>query len=158
MKKIIWAVWLCASAAIAADAPVKVELNPTVGNSARGALTLSETSDGVTVQGTLENLTPGQHGFHLHENAECAGNAEGAGGHYNPTGKPHGSPDADHHQGDLGNVMADNSGRAKVDAKVKGATLATLKGRAVIVHEKRDDLRSQPSGDAGGRVACGAIR
>lgn len=160
MKKTLFALLLAgnATAWAAPPAPIKVELAPTVGNSARGSLTFTEQAGGVGVQGQVENLSPGNHGFHVHEHGDCSGSGEKAGEHYNPHTKPHGAPSPDHHIGDLGNLVADNNGRAKVSAKVEGVTLTALKGRAVIVHEKADDLQSQPAGNAGGRIACGVIK
>ena len=82
--------------------------------------------------------------------------------HFNPTNQPHAAPDAAaRHEGDMGNVEADSSGNAKldyVDHQISlGNDAKSAIGRSVVVHAKPDDLKTQPSGDAGGRIACGVI-
>ena len=118
----------------------------------------------VTPEGAeLTGLQPGQHGFHIHEFGDCSdvAKAASAGGHFNPTNHQHGAPDAsDRHEGDLGNIEADAQGKAHVDITDKVLKLSgneSIIGHAVIVHEKADDLKTQPTGDAGGRLACGVI-
>ena len=108
-------------------------------------------------------LAAGMHGFHIHEKGDC-GDAEfkNAGGHFNPANEAHGAPtDADHHAGDLGNIeiAADGSGALAIssDMLTVGPGDISVVGRAVILHEKQDDLKTQPTGDAGGRIACGVI-
>ena len=152
----------------AADSPADIKqaiavLHPTAGNKARGEVRFTQDGDSVKVAAKLEGLLPGQkHAFHIHQNGDCsAPDAMSAGGHYNPEGKPHGLPDSDmHHAGDLGNVQADNEGKAQYEITVKNVTIAGTKnpiiGRGVIVHAKPDD-GSQPVGNAGGRIACGVI-
>jgi Cu-Zn family superoxide dismutase len=117
----------------------------------------------VKVAAKIEGLTPGQkHAFHIHQNGDCsAPDAMSAGGHYNPEGHPHGLPESDQrHAGDLGNIQADNDGKAQYEITVRNITIAGAKnpiiGRGVIVHAKLDD-GSQPVGNAGGRIACGVI-
>lgn len=140
------------------------ELAPTKGNTAKGKVLFSKLPDGrVKVVADFEGLTPGKHGFHIHENGDCgAPDASSAGEHFAPKGQPHGGPEAEHrHAGDLGNVEADANGKAhyeRVDARIELEGSGSVVGRAVIVHEKVDDLGSQPSGAAGARVACGVIR
>ena len=123
--------------------------------------------DGETVvQGRVQGLAPGLHGFHVHENGSCAMQsgtpAGGAGGHYNPDGTPHGAPDDDadeRHVGDLGNIRAGDDGVATFQFSYQRdeEDFGALEDRALIVHGGRDDLRSQPSGDAGARKACGMV-
>ncbi len=114
----------------------------------------------------LDGLAPGDHGFHLHANADCGADSTGtpgsaAGDHFNPAASPHGAPSATitgRHAGDFGNVTADAQGRAEgivIDSVLAFGGPTSLVGHAAIVHEKADDLESQPSGGAGGRVACG---
>ena len=110
----------------------------------------------------ITGLKPGKHGFHIHEFGDCSDKeAKSAGGHYNPTKHEHAGPDAPmHHMGDLGNIEADASGKAHLEMKDKDLKLSgenSIIGYGVIVHEKADDLKTQPTGDAGGRVACGVI-
>jgi Cu-Zn family superoxide dismutase len=137
-------------------------LNPTQGNEARGTVTFTQTETGVRVVAHLTGLKEGEHGFHVHEKGDCsAPDASSAGGHFNPTTMPHGAPGTEkHHVGDLGNIKADASGTAHLDQvfpflQLSGAN--SIVGRAVIVHAGKDDLTSQPSGEAGGRVACGIV-
>ena len=138
------------------------QLQPTQGNTVRGTVTFSDEGGKVRVKAEINGLTPGEHGFHVHENGDCsASDASSAGGHFNPTNQPHAARDAEaRHIGDLGNLTADSNGRAELDYVDSKLTLAgpnSIVGRAVIVHAGRDDLTSQPAGDAGGRVACGVI-
>ena len=139
------------------------QLNPTQGNTARGTVTFTQLREGVRVVADITGLTPGLHGFHLHEKGDCsAPDATSAGGHFNPTGMPHGAPNApQRHAGDFGNLVADQTGRARadfIDVHIRMAGPQTIVGRGVIVHAKADDLMTQPTGDAGGRVACGVIQ
>lgn len=134
-------------------------LSPTKGNKVRGTVRLSQTEDGVRFQGMVRNLEPGEHGFHIHEFGDLRGtDGKAAGGHFNPEGHKHGGPDAkEHHAGDLGNITANEEGVAKVDTVAKGLKLHFVLGRSIVVHGGKDDLQSQPSGDAGPRVALGVI-
>lgn len=138
------------------------QLSPTQGNTARGMVIFAAAGAGVHVTAHLEGLTPGDHGFHLHEKGDCsAPDASSAGDHWNPTHQPHGGPDsAQHHSGDLGNITADASGMAHMDRVVQGLSLdgaQSVLGRSVVVHGKADDLKSQPSGNSGPRQACGVV-
>jgi Cu-Zn family superoxide dismutase len=138
-------------------------LHPTGTNKVSGTVTFTEVADDVQVQATITGLTPGNHGFHVHELGDCsAADASSAGAHFNPTKQPHAGPDATaRHVGDMGNVKADASGMAKLDYVDHHISLTnderSVIGRSVIVHEKADDLKSQPAGDAGARIACGVI-
>ena len=137
-------------------------LQPTQGNNVRGTIRFREVADGVQVEGEISGLTPGKHGFHIHELGDCtAPDASSAGDHFNPTNKPHGAADSrDRHVGDMGNIEADSSGVAKLNYLDHILSLVGPKsiiGRAVVVHADPDDLHSQPSGNSGTRVACGVI-
>lgn len=140
-----------------------VVLHPTEGNDVAGTVTFTAGAGGtVDVVGDLTGLTPGQHGFHVHELGDCtAPDGTSAGGHFNPENVEHGGPDAAvRHVGDLGNVDADDSGTAhyeRTDSMIALSGPHSIIGRAVIVHQGADDLVSQPTGDAGARVACGVI-
>jgi Cu-Zn family superoxide dismutase len=130
-----------------------------------GALTFTQLAEGgVRVEGVLSGLTPGgEHGFHVHQNGDCSDpEGKSAGPHFNPSEKEHGDIVGDSHVGDLGNISADDQGRATINVVKANATLGTddhsYIGRAVVVHAKADDLQSQPAGDSGGRVACGVIQ
>lgn len=139
-------------------------LSPTQGNQAKGTVTFqaAENGTGVRVVADITGLTEGEHGIHIHEKGDCsAPDASSAGGHFNPTGMPHGGPDSpEHHLGDLGNITADASGTGHLDRVFSFLSLTgtnSIVGHSVIVHGGRDDLTSQPTGNAGGRVACGVI-
>ena len=139
------------------------QLAPTQGNSVHGMVKFTEAHGGVRVVAHLDGLTPGQHGFHVHDKGDCsAADGASAGGHFNPTGAPHGAPDdAQRHAGDLGNITADASGHAHYDRVDKNLSFDgpnSVIGKAVIVHGKADDLKGQPAGNAGPRVACGVIQ
>jgi Cu-Zn family superoxide dismutase len=136
-------------------------LHSASGSQVMGTVTFTQTGDTVQVVADITGLTPGKHGFHIHEFGDCsAADASSAGGHFNPMKKPHGAPDAaERHAGDLGNLEADASGKAHLELKDKMLKLSgenSILGRGVIVHEKVDDW-SQPVGNAGGRLACGVI-
>jgi Cu-Zn family superoxide dismutase len=138
-------------------------LHPTQGNNVSGTITFTEVADGVQVHAEVTGLTPGKHGFHVHEFGDCTtADASSAGAHFNPTKQPHGAPDETaRHVGDMGNIEADTSGAAKLDYLDHNMSLAnderSIIGRSVVVHAKGDDLKSQPAGDSGARVACGVI-
>lgn len=138
-----------------------------------GTVTFTELDGGVYLSFEITGLEPGQHGFHVHEGASCAAadtDGDGApeaggaaGGHFNPMGSPHGAPSDEpdaRHAGDLGNITADADGLAvggREDGVLTFGGPTSLIGRAMLVHSGADDLTSQPSGDAGSRVACGVI-
>ncbi|BCR05659.1 hypothetical protein DESUT3_27280 [Desulfuromonas versatilis] len=152
--------------AMAESAPARAvaELKPTEGNEASGTLTLTEQEGGVLVVVDAKGLTPGQHGFHFHEKGDCsAPDATSAGGHFNPESTPHGAPDnpaTERHAGDLGNLEAAEDGTAhyeRLDPHISLSGPNSVVGKAVIVHAQADDLTSQPTGNAGARVACGVI-
>ena len=138
-------------------------LHPTTGNKVSGTVTFTPAADGVQVHAEISGLTPGKHGFHVHEFGDCsAADASSAGAHFNPTNQPHAGPDATaRHEGDMGNVEADASGNAKLDYVDHQISLTndakSAIGRSVVVHAKPDDLKTQPSGDSGARIACGVI-
>jgi superoxide dismutase, Cu-Zn family len=136
-------------------------LHSASGSQVTGTVTFTKTGDTVQVVADITGLTPGKHGFHIHEFGDCsAADASSAGGHFNPTKKPHGAPDAaERHAGDMGNLEADSTGKAHLELKENILKLSgenSILGRGVIVHEKVDDW-SQPTGNAGGRLACGVI-
>lgn len=131
----------------------------------KGTVHFMSTGTGVKIHATITGLTPnGKHGFHIHEKGDLsAPDLASAGGHFNPGGHKHGGPEGTaRHGGDLGNLTADASGKATYDAMVEGLTIddATtgVLGKSVIVHEKADDLTTDPSGSSGARVAGGVIK
>jgi len=142
-----------------------VNLIPTRGSDVRGTVTFTAARRGkaVAVAGRITGLTPGPHDMHVHVKGDCtAPDASSAGGHFNPAGQPHSSPDETHrHAGDLGNVTADADGVADFSFEVEGLSLgvdsASIIGRALIIHADADDLRTQPAGNSGSRLACGLV-
>jgi Cu-Zn family superoxide dismutase len=141
------------------------DLQPAAGNPVSGTVTFIQHGDRVTVIADVRGLPPNSsHGFHIHEKGDCsAPDFTSAGGHFNPGGHPHAGPTvAARHAGDLGNLEAGTGGRAYKRITVDNITLGdgpnSVINRGVIVHEKMDDLTTQPTGAAGGRIACGVIR
>jgi Cu-Zn family superoxide dismutase len=135
---------------------------PTQGNRVKGTVTFTAVDGGVKVVADVDNLTPGKHGFHVHEFGDCsAHDGSSAGGHFNPTGKKHGGPDSpERHMGDLGNLEADQNGHAhyeRVDAELSLDGPNSIVGHSLVVHADEDDLTTQPTGNSGARVACGPI-
>jgi len=147
------------------SAPLKAiaVLHPTAGNKVSGTVTFTEVADGVQIHAEVTGLAAGNHGFHVHEFGDCsAPDASSAGAHFNPTNKPHAGPDAlERHVGDMGNVEADPSGKATLEYVDHQISLINDQqsaiGRSVVVHAKADDLKSQPAGDSGPRIACGVV-
>jgi Cu-Zn family superoxide dismutase len=141
------------------------ELQPTAGNRAFGTVTFSSRNGEVRIVAELEGLEPGRHGFHIHAKGDCsAADGTSAGGHFNPHGTAHGAPDnppGERHVGDLGNLEAAEDGTAHYQRSDRSIALDgpdSILGKAVIVHALADDLTSQPTGNAGARLACGVIR
>lgn len=140
-------------------------LSPTEGNEARGQLQFALVDGNIHITGEVTGLSAGgEHGFHVHEAGDCsAPDATSAGGHFNPEDSEHGrAGQGEHHAGDSDNLMANDEGVAQVDRWLHGATLgdggaADIVGKGVIVHADADDYVSQPTGDAGDRLACGVI-
>lgn len=137
-------------------------LSPTIGNTTAGSVTFSQQVKGILINAKLTGLTPGSHGFHIHETGDCSsGDGKSAGGHFNPNSVDHAGPEATtRHIGDLGNITADENGNAvyeRLDTVVSFSGTNTIIGKGFIVHAGADDLTSQPTGAAGARVACGVI-
>lgn len=138
-------------------------LRPASGSTVSGRITFTQTGDLVRIRGEVAGHSPGPKGFHIHEKGDCsAPDATSAGGHFNPRAATHGASPAAGHAGDLGNLTFDSSGRAVIDTTVRGISVSRdaadgIIGRAVVVHMQPDDLRTNPTGNAGGRAACGVI-
>ncbi len=124
-----------------------------------GTVTLTQHKGYVQLTGEVSGLSPGEHGFHIHMYGDVrAADGTSAGGHYNPDGAHHGGPASkEHHSGDLGNIVADSEGVAKIDVKGEGLKLRQILGRSIVVHGGVDDLKSDPAGNAGPRVGIGVI-
>ncbi len=153
------------TASLAAQGPVKVEMKDAQGQSI-GSASLSEMSGMVHIQLDLKGLKPGEHALHVHGVAKCEGPAfTTAGGHFNPAAKKHGlqSPDGPH-AGDMENFMVQADGTAKGMVMAKGISLGTGAnsvftngGTALVIHAGPDDMKTDPAGAAGDRIACGTI-
>jgi len=161
------AVTLLAACASMPDEPLRAtaQLQPTKGSKTFGEATFEEAGGKVHVVVYVQGLKPGQeHGLHIHEVGNCSsGDGMSAKGHFNPYGKPHahhGTPER--HAGDLPPLKAAKNGRAKVDVMLDVITIGpgpgSIIGRGLIVHADPDDFRTQPTGNAGARIACGVIR
>ena len=162
--------------AYAAPTPAEAEGAPTVTNDIAGAqlsgpagasatVTFTQEAGGVHVVARIEGAKPGLHGFHIHAGGTCDGpDYKSAGDHFNPTNAPHGDLAApERHAGDFGNVDVGADGVGNADFTTDMLTLGggganDAIGKAVILHEGRDDLETQPSGDSGARIACGIVQ
>lgn len=135
------------------------------GSNLSGVAHFEDTSEGLKISANLTNVPLGKHGFHIHQLGDCGDQGNAAGGHYNPDGVPHGYVLKDGlaaaHAGDLGNIEIAPDGSGKLDAVIPGVNLSggkySVAGRSLILHEKEDDF-GQPTGNAGARIGCGAIR
>ncbi len=145
---------------------LSVTMEPKSGSDAKGEVYFSEEDGKVKMEAKFSGLKPGTHAIHLHESSDCsAADASSAGGHWNPTHEKHGKwGDSDgYHKGDIGNFEADNDGNGSITFDTDewcigcGDTNKDIIGKSVIVHAGADDFKSQPSGDAGSRVACGGV-
>lgn len=168
MKKLvsISAILLLAACATGKkELPMAVTVLTPLGEStANGRVHFQELADGrVEVKVDLSNVPPGVHGFHIHEHGACHDTGNAAGGHFNPGGTPHAGPERPiRHAGDFGNVIADPKGEVHASLVTDGITVSpgpnSVVGRAVILHAKPDDFVTQPTGNAGARIACGVIQ
>lgn len=155
---------LTACASMTSGPRAVAQLQSTTGNTATGTVSFTKSGDKVVVKGEVRGLKPNaEHGFHVHEKGDCSsGDGLSAGGHFNPDGKPHGNhADMAHHAGDLPSLKADASGVAKFSFETTsiavGSGLADVTGRGLIVHRDPDDYKTQPTGNAGPRLACAVI-
>jgi Cu-Zn family superoxide dismutase len=145
----------------------KATMEPASGSNVSGEVTFTERESGkVRIEVKVENLPPGEHAVHLHEHGDCsAADASSAGGHWNPTMKPHGKRGngTAFHKGDIDNMKVGDDGKGKLTMTIEGWSIGgpdstNIVGKSVIIHEKADDFTSQPSGNAGGRISCGVIK
>lgn len=147
-------------------ASARAALNPVGDSGVSGTLAFTVDNGAVRVTGSFTGLKPGAtHAFHIHEFGNCtAADASSAGGHFNPAAAAHGNREAggEHHAGDIPNQVAGADGVAAVDQRLEGLQIGgggelDIIGRGVIVHADADDYTTQPTGNAGGRIACGVI-
>jgi len=142
-----------------------ITLEPKSNSKVAGTATFTEKNGKVTFEAKISGLTPGVHAIHIHEKSDCtAADGSSAGGHWNPTFKKHGKWGAEeYHKGDIGNFTADAQGNGTItlttDEWCIGCEDETknVLGKGIIVHQGADDFKTQPTGDAGGRVACAGI-
>ena len=135
---------------------------PATGSNVNGTIVFKQEESGVRVKGVIKNLAPGKHALHVHRYGDLSTfDASSACDHFNPTNKKHGGrADAERHIGDLGNIEADKQGVAQfdfVDTQISLSGPHSIVGRSMMVHAKEDDLISQPSGNAGGRIGVGVV-
>jgi superoxide dismutase, Cu-Zn family len=155
----------CTSTAPPPKATASAKLEATKGNTANGTVRFDQYDGKVVVTGEVSGLKPGgEHGFHVHDKGDCSsGDGMSTGGHFNPTTKPHGAHGmSEHHTGDLPSLKADAYGVAKFSFESRsiavGEGATNVVGRGLIVHRDPDDLKTQPTGNSGPRVACAVIR
>lgn len=137
-------------------------VHPTKDNTANGIVTFTKVDDGIKVVADINGLKPGDHGFHIHEYGDCSANdGTSAGVHFNPENMQHAGPMSEmRHEGDIGNITADKNGKAHLewtDALLSFKGENSIIGRGIIIHADKDDMKTQPTGNAGGRVGCGVI-
>jgi Cu-Zn family superoxide dismutase len=161
---IVGAALAASGGALAEDATAVAKLEPRSGSKVTGTATFTERAGRVTMKIVVKGLKPGTHAIHLHELGDCsAPDASSAGGHWNPTGEKHGRwGHAPFHHGDIGNLAANKKGEAELTFDsdlwtIDGGKPADIVGRSVVIHAKQDDFATQPTGNAGKRVACGVI-
>ena len=146
------------------SAVATARLEPTRGNGTQGTVTFAQRMGKVYVTAEVRGLAPNQtHGFHMHERGDCSsGDGMSTGGHWNPDSKPHGPQSGPHHAGDMPSLVADSTGNVKVSFTLDGVTVAagpmSVAGRGLIVHKDPDDYVTQPTGNAGARIACAVIQ
>lgn len=155
----------CASAKTSPGPEAKAMIESKTGSTVTGTATFTELSTGgVRVHVHVDHAPPGMHGLHVHEKGDCSDpEAKNAGGHFNPKGMPHAGPTAmQRHAGDLGNIEVKDAGTGDLEITSDMLTVRpgpnSVVGRSVVFHEKADDLTTQPTGNAGGRLGCGVIR
>ncbi|MBP3981404.1 superoxide dismutase family protein [Acidovorax sp. JG5] len=164
LSSLVAAVALAGCASYPAGNRAAAKLEPTRGSTTTGTVTFVQTGGGVQVSGEIRGLKPGaEHGFHIHEKGDCSsGDGMSTGGHFNPGGKAHGHHGmGDHHTGDLPSLKADANGVATFHFESStirvGGTDNNIVGRGLIVHRDPDDYKTQPTGNAGPRLACAVI-
>ncbi len=157
------AAWLLTACAGSGGGPsAEAKLAPTKGHTTTGTVVFRQMGNDIEMTAHVAGLTPGAHGFHIHEKGDCsAPDGTSAGGHFNPTGQPHGHPQqGPHHAGDMPMLETDAYSNARLVAVLRGLTLDGangIVGKGVIVHAAPDDFKTQPTGNSGARMACGVI-
>jgi superoxide dismutase, Cu-Zn family len=158
------ALLLSACATMSPGPTATAQLQATKGNATTGTVTFTQMGSKVLVKGEIKGLKANsEHGFHVHEKGDCSsGDGMSTGGHFNPNGKPHGQHAAnEHHAGDLPSLKADAAGNVSFSFESStisvGSGVTDVVGRGLIVHRDADDYKTQPTGNAGPRIACAVI-
>lgn len=171
MKRLIFWIWilglfmLLQSSCSKKPKTVNVNLESKSGSAVTGKVEFVEMDSKVKMHATIKNASPGYHAIHIHEHGDCsASDGKSAGGHWNPGNTAHGKwGEGEHHAGDIGNILVGEDGKGTLDLETDkwclgcGDPLKNILGKAIVVHDGPDDFVSQPSGNAGNRVACGEI-
>jgi Cu-Zn family superoxide dismutase len=162
LSAVLAGAWACASSK--PDPTALAIIEPKSGSNISGKVIFTQLPSGETrVEANISGATPGKHGFHIHEKGDCsAADATSAGGHFNAAGNPHAAPDdAKRHNGDFGNIEIGADGKGKMTMTTNMLTVIpgpnSVVGKSVIFHEKEDDLKTQPTGNAGARFGCGVV-
>ena len=139
-------------------------IGPVGENSATGMAIFTQNGDQITLTIEIQNVSPGIHGVHIHENGDCSSpDGKAAGGHWNPTDVAHGKwGEGEFHLGDIGNITVGEDGTGSIELTTDLWEIGTgsdidVVGKGIIVHADADDFTSQPSGNAGARIGCGVI-
>lgn len=158
---------VCSAALVASCTTTKnYTINSKSGTNTQGTAQFTQSGKMVSMDMNVYKLTPGIHAVHVHEKGDCsATDASSAGGHWNPSNDQHGKWGAEHyHMGDIGNLMADKDGTARIMFKTDKWCIGcndpskNIVGKSIIIHAGKDDFKTQPTGDAGGRVGCIEIK
>lgn len=156
----------CALFAVSCSTSKTYNIIPKSGTETGGTAKFSQKGSEVVMDLEVTNLTPGIHAVHIHEKGDCsAPDGSSAGGHWNPSNSDHGKwGHSAFHMGDIGNLVADNEGKAKLTFKTDKWCLDCVEeskniiGKGLIIHAAEDDFQTQPTGNAGGRVGCVEIK
>ena len=154
----------CGTMGMGSKPTAVANLEPTTGNTARGTVTFTNEGAHVRVSANVSGLKPGaEHAFHVHDKGDCSsGDGMSTGGHFNPSNNPHGPQSTPHHAGDMPSLVADAYGNANASFTLRGVSIggpeADLVGKGLIVHRDPDDYKTQPTGNAGPRIACAVIK
>lgn len=131
------------------------------GDQIKGIVTFTQVPGGIKIVADIDGLSPGKHGFHIHEFGDCSGDGSKTGSHFNPTNSEHGGFDGPvRHVGDLGNIEADETGHAhyqRVDRIIRFEGSDSILGCSLVIHSDPDDYKTQPTGNSGAKIACGVI-